>query len=177
MTDLSMLADMAEIIGVTIVIVGLLFAVIQTRQFRQQRRELAAIEVFRFFGSPRFAEAYGAILRMPEGMTPATIRAEKPEVEKAAMLIGTTMENIGVMTYQRIVPYAIVNNLIGASTVVLWRKLEPWVKGLRGEIGEPYAFEWFQWLAERLEDDDGGDALPAYEAHRDWAPARLTPEL
>lgn len=176
MTDLSTLANLAEIIGVTIVVVGLVFAVIQTRQFRQQRREMAAIEVFRFFGSPRFAEAYGTILRMPEGMQPADIRAELPDLERSAMLIGTTMENIGVMTYQRIVPYAIVNNLIGSSAAVLWRKLEPWVEGLRSEIGEPYAFEWFQWLAERLEADDG-DPRPAYEAHREWAPARLTPEL
>lgn len=176
MTELSTLANLAEIIGVTIVIVGLVFAVIQTRQFRQQRREMAAIEVFRFFGSPRFAEAYGAIIQMPEGMQPADIRAELPDLERSAMLIGTTMENIGVMTYQRIVPYAIVNNLIGSSTTVLWRKLGPWVEGLRAEMGEPYAFEWFQWLAERLEADDG-DPRPAYEAHREWTPARLTPEL
>ena len=177
MTDLSTLANMAEIIGVTIVIVGLIFAVIQVRQFRQQRREMAAIEVFRFFGSPRFAEAYRMILQMKDEMSAADIRAQQPELERSAMLIGTTMENIGVMTYQRIVPYLIVNNLIGSSTIILWRKLAPWVQSLRKELGEPYAFEWFQWLAERLDADQSEDQRPAYEAHRDWTPARLTPEL
>jgi hypothetical protein len=177
MQDLSLIANMAEIIGVIIVIGGLLFAMLQTRQFRQQRREMAAIELLRFFGSPRFADAYGAILQMPEGMSAADVRSAAPELERSAMLIGTTMENIGVMTYQRIVPFMIVNNLVGSSAVILWRKLEKWVGGLREEMGEPYAFEWFQWLAERLADDHGDDPRPAYEAHKDWKPARLTPEL
>ncbi|MEX2497068.1 MAG: hypothetical protein WD448_13315 [Woeseia sp.] len=178
MTDLSMLANMAEIIGVVIVIGGLLFAMLQTRQFRQQRREMAAIELLRFFGSPRFAEAYLAILQMPDNMSAGDVRSADAELEKSAMLIGTTMENIGVMTFQRIVPFMVVNNLVGSSAVILWRKLEPWISTLRAEMGEPYAFEWFQWLAERLDDEDhAGDPRPAYEAHRKWKPARLSREL
>jgi len=57
MKDLSLLANIVEITGVVIVVGGLLLAVLQTRQFRQQRRELAAIELLRFFGSPRLSEA------------------------------------------------------------------------------------------------------------------------
>lgn len=177
MEDLTLIANMAEIIGVIIVVGGLLFAMLQTRQFRQQRREMAAIELLRFFGSPRFADAYRTILQMPEGMSAEDIRTGDPALEKSAMVIGTTMENIGVMTYQRIVPFMVVNNLVGSSTVILWRKLEKWVGALREEIGEPYAFEWFQWLADRLADDHGDDQRPAYVAHKDWKPARLTPEL
>lgn len=178
MSDLSVVANIAEIIGVMTVIVGFFFALLQMRQLRQQRRELAAIELFRFFGSPRFADAYRQILQMPEGMSARDIRSERPELESSAMLISTTMENIGVMTYQRIVPFMVVNNLIGSSAVILWRKLRLWTMALREEVGEPYAFEWFQWLAERLDEDHaGGDPRAAYEAHRDWTPARLTPEL
>lgn len=58
MDELATLANMAEIFGVIIVIGGLFFAVLQMRQIRQQRRELAAIELFRFFGNPKFTEAY-----------------------------------------------------------------------------------------------------------------------
>lgn len=178
MSELSVIANIAEIIGVITVIIGFFFALLQMRQLRQQRRELAAIELFRFFGSPRFAEAYREILHMPEGMSARDIRSEHPELEASAMLISTTMENIGVMTYQRIVPFMVVNNLIGSSAVILWRKLKLWTLALREELGEPYAFEWFQWLAERLDEDHaGGEARAAYEAHRDWKPARLTPDL
>jgi hypothetical protein len=111
MQELSRLADMAEIIGTLIVIGGLVFALLQMRQLRQQRRELAAIELFRFFGNPHFAHAYNTVLRMPDGLSADEVRNDE-ELENAAMLISTTMENIGVMTYQRIVPFAVVNNLI-----------------------------------------------------------------
>lgn len=68
MDDLSRLANMAEIFSAIIVIGGIIFAVIQMRQTRQQRRELAAIELFRSFGSAKFTDAYRKVLRYPEGL-------------------------------------------------------------------------------------------------------------
>lgn len=177
MNDLSRLANIAEIVGALIVIGGLFFAILQMRQIRQQRREFAAIELFRFYGNPAFAEAYQAVLLMPDGMSAEDIRLNKAELQHAAMLISTTMENIGVMTYQRIVPFQVVNRLIGASAILLWRKLENWAIALREDINSPMAFEWFQWLAERLEEHQGDNLQAAYDAHKDWQPANLTQDI
>ena len=175
MDNLSLLANLAEIMGVIIVVGGLYFAVLQLRQFRQQRRELAAIELFRFFGNPRFTRAYATVLRLPAGLSAGDLKNRDEWLDDAAMLVSSTMENIGVMTYQRIVPFTIVYHLIGSSTVILWHRLENWVYALRKEIGNDGAFEWFQWLAERLEDYQTLDPLPAYLAHKDWLPAHLRP--
>ena len=174
MNELAMFANLAEILGVIIVIGGLYFAVLQMRQIRQQRRELAAIELFRFFASPRFTQAYRTVLHMPDGMSAEDIRTKQAKLEEAAMLISNTMENIGVMTFQRIVPFLIVKNLLGSSVVILWRKLEDWAIDLRKELDSPDAFEWFQWLAERLAEYDTDDAEPAYITFKSWAPRRLT---
>jgi hypothetical protein len=143
------------------------------RQTRQQRRELAAIELFRFFGNARFSAAYKMIMYLPDGMSADDIRHKNEKLENAAMLISATMENIGVMTHQRIVPFAIVNNLIGSSVIILWRKLEPWATTLRIELDSPYAFEWFQWLSERLDEVHDDDLAPAYEAYRSWQPSNI----
>ena len=172
-----MFANMAEILGVLIVIGGLYFAVLQMRQIRQQRRELAAIELFRFFASPRITEAYRTVLHLPDNMTAEDIRANKARIEDAVMLISTTMENIGVMTFQRIVPFLVVSNLVGSSVVILWRKLEQWTLALREELEMPNAFEWFQWLAERLEQYQPDNSKPAYDAFKTWAPRRLKHEI
>ena len=177
MNDLSHLADMAEILGAAIVVVGIFFAMMQMRHLRQQRRELAAIELFRFFGSPQFSRAYREVLRLPDGLSIRELREHSPEAEDCAMIISTTMENIGVMMYQRIVPSAVVENLMGDSAIVLWRKLEVWAIELRSDLDNPQAFEWFQWLAEILEKLRGPDQLPAYETHKDWKPSRLTQEI
>lgn len=175
MNELAIVANIAEIVAVIIVIGGAFFAVMQMRQIRQQRRELAAIELFRFFGNPSFADAYKTALHLPSDISADDIRADET-LEAAAMLISTTMENIGVMTFQRIVPFKVVKNLIGSSTIVLWQKLENWTLSLRQELDTPNAFEWFQWLAERLEEhqDESG---PAYEAERDWLPMHTQQDL
>lgn len=173
MTELSMLANMAEILGVIIVIGGLYFAVLQIRHFRQQRREHAAIELFRFFGNARFTKAYQTVLHLPDNLSAEDIKLNENAVEDAAMLISSTMENIGVMTYQRIVPFTLVYNLMGNTTVILWRKLENWIVALRVQLDNDGAFEWFQWLVERIIEYQPLDSNPAYKAHTDWIPAHL----
>jgi hypothetical protein len=173
MDKLSTLADMAEIFGVFIVIGGFVFALMQMRQLRQQRREIAAIELFRFFGNPEFANAYRCILQLPDGLDKAALRQLGREVENSAMLIGTTMENIGVMVFHRIVPSVVVRNLMGNSSVILFRKLQYWIRDMRDELGNDGAFEWFEWLANKLEELEK-DEQPAYIAHRDWKPKHNT---
>jgi hypothetical protein len=170
MSDLSTLANVAEILGVIIVVGGLYFAILQLRQFRQRRRELAAIEVFRFFGNHKFTEAYLLVLHLPDGISAEDIRAKQVNLADAAMLICSTMEVIGVMTFQRNVSFSTVDNLIGQTTIILWRKLQKWVVALRTDSGNESAFEWFQWLAERLEQYQPSDPHPAYDGHKDWVP-------
>jgi len=177
MSELSRLADMAEILGAIVVIGGLIFAILQMRNIRQQRRELAAIELFRSFGNAEFNKAYDAILNLPDGLSASEIDVQFPGRGNAAMLICTTMENIGVMTFQRIVPFLVVKNLIGKSTVLLWRRLERWVFDLREKLDSPEAFEWFQWLAEKLDECADDNEKPAYEAFKSWRPSNITSDI
>ena len=177
MTDLSRLANMAEILGAIVVIGGVVFAIIQMRSLRQQRREMAAIELFRSFGNANFNKAYETILALPEGLSRSELNSRAPGVSSCAMLICTTMENIGVMTYQRIVPFQVVHNLMGSSAVLLWKRLENWVGELREDLGNAEAFEWFQWLAEKLDEHNVPESGPAYETNKDWQPSSLSSEI
>lgn len=177
MNNLANVANVAEIVGALIVVGGLIFAVLQMRQTRQQRRELAAIELFRFFGNAKFTAAYKRILRLPIGQSAKDIQSSDADLEEAAMLISATMESIGVMTFQRIVPFMVVYNLIGASCPALWHKLSPWVEMLREEQNEPAVFEWFHWLSDRLEHCYPFDHDPAYVTHKEWLPLNLTDQL
>ena len=173
MDKLAIMANIAEIAGAIIVVIGLVFAVLQMRQIREQRRELAAIELFRFYGNPGFTRAVNRVLHLPDGMSAEEIRQDDKGLEDAAMLISSTMENIGVMTHQRIVPFTVVNHLIGASTLILWKKLELWTARFREETDNEYLFEWFQWLVGQLEHYDEESEPPAYEAHSAWMPRHL----
>lgn len=177
MNELSHLADMAEIIGAAIVVGGVFFAIVQMRQIRQQRREMAAIELFRFFGSPQFSKAYHCVLNLPDDLSMTELREHSPDAENCAMLISTTMENIGVMVFHRIVPSVVVKDLMGTSAVILWNKLSRWIGDMRSDLDNPAAFEWFEWLARVLEELSDVDCTPAYDKHRDWKPSRSTHEI
>jgi hypothetical protein len=62
--NLETLANFAEILGAIVVIGGVAFAVIQIRQFRRQRLEVASIELVRSFHSPEFTRAHTFLLTL-----------------------------------------------------------------------------------------------------------------
>ena len=165
--NLDSLANLAEILGAVFVIGGVVFAVIQIRQFRRQRLEVAAIELVRSFQSPEFTRAFTLLLGLPNGLSAAELRQREAEVD--VMLISITMESIGTMVYRRILPLGMVEELMGGVVELLWAKLENWVRDLREEQQQPELHEWFQWLAERLKQRTVTDQnSPAYLKHRDW---------
>lgn len=171
MNDLATLANLAEIFGAIVVVGGVVFAVIQIRLFRRQRLEAAAIEVLRSWQSPEFARAFCVIRQLPDGVSAAELRAHSSDCENLAIIIGNTFESFGVMVYRRIVPLSLVDELVGGSLVLLWRKLAKWVEDTRRESSQDTVYEWFQWLAERLQQQPGFEMLEgAHVEHRDWTP-------
>lgn len=56
---------------------------------------------------------------------------------------------------------------------VSWRKLRGHVQGERALVQRDTVDEWFQWRAERLEEDESKTLpVPAHIEHRDWTPKR-----
>src|SRR5687768_9055304 len=55
MTDLALVADIADSLGVIAIVLGGLFAVVQLREFREQRRQAVAVELVRSFSEPEHA--------------------------------------------------------------------------------------------------------------------------
>jgi len=171
MKELTTIANLAEIIGAIIVIGGVGFAIIQIRIFSRQRLEAAAIEVIRSWQSPEFTRASSIIQQLPDSISSAKLRAHSSDCEIKAMIIGNTFESFGVMVYRRIVPLALIDQLVGGATVQLWRKLAVWVEETRKERSHEFFYEWFQWLAERLQEQPGFNMLEgAYLKYRKWTP-------
>ncbi len=81
---LETLANLAELIGGAAVLGGVAFAVWQIRQYRQQRRDAAAIEIVRTIQSREFAEAFRLLSRVPDGISLEALRAKGSEYEDAA---------------------------------------------------------------------------------------------
>jgi hypothetical protein len=92
-----------------------------------------------------------------------------PQYERAAAVISTSFETMGLLVFSRIADFQLAGRLAGGMVVVLWRKLDQWNEAVRLEQSQPSWAEWFQWLAEPAAARKD-ESRPAYLAHRDWKP-------
>ena len=171
MTDLTTLANIAEILAALMIIGGAIFGIIQIREFRAQRRQAVAVELTRSFHNPDLVHAMNLILKLPDGVSAEELRSKGPEYEEAAMMISTTYETIALLVFREMASFSMVRELTGGVTVVMWQKLERWIDWLRQDLAQPSFAEWFQWLAEQLaRERKDKEAHPAYERFADWRP-------
>jgi hypothetical protein len=167
--DLQTVVGISQVVAALTVIGGTAFAILQLREFRRQRQEVVALDLMRAFMGAEFAEAMAIVTSLPENLSADDLHRAGLNAEKAATLTCTTFEAMGVLVHRRIAPLSLVQDLVGGIVVVMWRRLEPWVSQLRVEQSNPSDSEWFQWLAEQLEQRKARK-VPAYLRHRDWAP-------
>jgi hypothetical protein len=168
--DLVTIVNIARIVGSVVVISGVIFGIIQIRQYQQRRQDVAAVQLVNSFQSPDFNKSLRKVWSLPDEAGWQEIQAHGNEWEAAAFQVGMTLETMGVLVYRRIVPLAILDDLMGDAILVLWRKLQPWVEHLRIEQKRDSAYEWFQWLAERLAEKERRTEIGAYRKYRNWKP-------
>jgi hypothetical protein len=167
--DLQTIVDISQVVAAITVIGGTAFAVLQLREFRRQRQETVTLDLMRAFMGVEFSEAMAIVTNLPDNLSADDLRQSGPDAEKAATLMCTTFEAIGILVHRRIAPFPLVQDLIGGITVVVWRRLRPWIAQLRVEQANSSDSEWFQWLAEEF-GQRKAEKVPAHEQHRNWAP-------
>jgi hypothetical protein len=168
---LEICAKIAQILSGIAVSVAVIFALIQVRQYRQQRRDTAAVELMRTIQSPQWTRALHLLGDVPDGIAASGLHAMDNEYEEAAFTVVAIYETIGLLVYRGIVPFHLVQELTGGTIVVMWRKLEVWSNDMRDERDHDRFAEWFQWLAERLVEHEGTiNGGPAYKRCAKWKP-------
>ena len=169
MADLNTLANLAEVFGAVVVVVGLGFGVIQIQHYRQQRRETAAIELLRSFQNAEFSRSLRVVLELAKGIRKSEMGECSEAEQDAIMVVVLTFESIGVMVFRGIVPIEMVNELLGGVCVESWKRLKNYTEEARAERDRKTMSEWFQWLAERLEEHHSREGREAaYEEHSHW---------
>jgi hypothetical protein len=168
---LQTLANIAEIIGALLVITGVFFGLMEVRHYRQQRQETASMEIMRAFQSLDFNRALRLVMDYEHECQRCSEESLPQKLQDAAMVVSTTLEAVGLMVYQRIVPFRLVQQLMGGTIQASWRVLRPHTEWLREKLRRPSIHEWFQWLAERLDEHpEYLDEVGAYSKYGAWKP-------
>lgn len=168
---LQTLANIAEIVGALLVITGVFFGLMEVRHYRQQRQEAASMEIMRAFQSHDFTRSLRLVMDYEQQCQRCGEETIPQELQDAAMLVSTTLEAVGLMVFQRIVPFRLIQQLMGGTIQASWRVLQPHTEWLREKLSRPSVHEWFQWLSERLDEHpEYQDEIGAYSKYGDWKP-------
>ena len=149
--SLSMLANIAEVIGAFTVVTGVAFGAYQVRLHRIQQHNNIASELTQTFLSPDLARAVTKLRRLPDSVSAEELLSHGTEMEEAAILVTTSFETMGLLVYRNVADLALVQDLAGGILSVMWRKLRVWQESVRVEQDQPSWAEWFEWLAVRSE--------------------------
>lgn len=166
---LDQLANFAEILGAVTLISGVAFGLYQLSEFRKQRSEMIASDLMKTFYSPELSQAFALIRVLPDEASTEQLRDLGPDAEAAAVQLCTIFETMGVLVYERIAPFALVEQLAGGMLCVTYNKLSVWLEDVRLEQQQPSWAEWFQWLAEQLSERKK-ESVPAHIKFKHWQP-------
>jgi hypothetical protein len=142
--NLQTLANLAEIFGVVLVITGVFFGLMEVRHYRQQRQETATMEIMRAFQSHGFTRALRLVMDYEQECRHCGEEPMPQELQDAAMLVSTTLEAVGLMVFQRIVPFRLVQQLMGGTIQASWRVLRPHTEWMREKLCRSSIHEWFR---------------------------------
>ena len=129
------------------------------------------MEVMRAFQSLDFNRALRLVMDYEQECQRCKEQSMPQDLLDAVMLVSTTLEAVGLMVYQRTVPFRLVQQLMGGTIQASWRVLRPHTEWLREKLCRPSIHEWFQWLAERFDGcPEYRDDVGTYLKYQNWKP-------
>lgn len=162
--------EFLQIVTLVTLLAGLFFGMQEVRHLRRSRVDQGALGVLGIAVKPEHIQASYTILELPEDAAPEVI-AESDELRRAANTLMVQYEYLGNLVYQRIVPLQTLDLLVGGIIRACWHRMRPYIEDQREKRNLPNIAEWFQWLAERLEQYGRPEkSQGTHIAFRDWKP-------
>jgi hypothetical protein len=150
------------------IVVGVVFGLIQLRQLRLQHEVQGGAELLRSLQSPQTIRAALLVQELPDDLTTAELKSRLGADYDDVTALMAMFESIGPLVARGHVPIDMYADFYSGGTVLCWRKLKRSVEERRAS-GWSNFLEWFQWLAERMDERAPlASGAPAFEAHRNW---------
>ncbi len=133
-------------------IVGLIFGIVQVRAAARDRRERLTLETLREFQTREFVELlhYVSFHDLPsnrEGMM-----ALPPDERTLVIQFGQEMESLGILVAERLINIDLVDKTLGSFVITSWEKYKDMFLDIREKQPDPFLGEYFQWLAEQIDE-------------------------
>jgi hypothetical protein len=133
-------------------IIALIFGIAQVNTANRDRRERLTIETLRNFQTREFAEL---ILFVNSHSMPSNSKEMNALPLKEQVFIiqfGQQMESLGMLVAERLINIDLVDKTLGSFVTLTWDKYKPLFSDIREKQPDPFLAEYFQWLAERIDE-------------------------
>jgi hypothetical protein len=159
-----------QLVTLAALLAGILFGILEIRRVAKSRAEKAALEVFDITVQREVMDALTLILDLPKDADPEKIRGSA-ELRRSSELLMTLFEYWGIMVYYRVAPLRTLDLIVGGLVCGSWDRLHRYVEWERDTTGVLVRAEWFQWLADRLNEYPQPEKkVGAHVAFADWKP-------
>ncbi len=130
------------------VIVGVVFTVMELRNFVRQRQTDLAMRLYQHFGSKEFMNSWWQV-------TTAEEKDYDEYVEKYGgvdlLQVGVFFEGIGILLHRGLIDITMAQDLFSESIKLLWEKSESLLKEMVKQRNIPEAWQWFEYLYNELQ--------------------------
>ena len=133
-------------------VVGLIFGIAQVRAAARDRRERLTLEALRNFQTREFTELmhYVSYRDLPTGAE--QWRAQPVADQVILTQFAQEMEHLGILVAEGYIDLDLVDKTLGSLVTTAWGKYKVTILDLRVKLPDPFLAEYFQWLAERIDE-------------------------
>jgi hypothetical protein len=160
-----------QIISTTIMVIGVVFGLLNLHNFQLARKREAAVMMLNSFQTSDFVKGLLCIFDLPDNIRMEEFEKLPEDKFLAIYIVLGTWERLGILVHRNEISVDLVDDAFSGPIIRSWHILGKFVEEFRSRVKRDTAFEWFQWLSERMmEREQNGSAIPAYIAHRNWKP-------
>ena len=153
----------------TAIIISVIFAWVQVSIMKKQRLRESELLLARSFQTPEFMKAMGVVMHLPDGLSKKQVEETVGEKIDLVLLWLGTWESLGILVFRNEISIDLIDDFFSGPVVISWRKLKGYIADDRKELQRDTMHEWFQWLAERMEErEHKAPAQPANILHKSW---------
>jgi len=147
-------------------IVALVFGITQVKAAARDRRERLTLETLRNFQTREFAELINFIISHDMPSSREELRALPVNDQISFIQFGQEMESLGILVAERLINMDLVDETLGSFVTSSWEKYKATIEDIREKNPDPFLAEYFQWLAERIDERmRDNPRKPYYQTH------------
>jgi hypothetical protein len=133
------------------VIFGLVFGIVQVKAAARDRRERIALDALGRFQTREFVELFHHVTttKFPKSRE---VMLALPEREQVLFIqYAQEMESLGILVAEKLISIELVDKTIGSLVTTTWERYRPMYLDMRVKLPDPFLGEYFQWLAEEID--------------------------